>query len=134
MDAVDFVSIHMRRGIKQGCASGHIHDPGGAYAREWRHANRECHGNRSIGSHRRNTIRFGGAVQHRAFRWSHADHHADILRSSPFTLRMRHQSISSQLKIASQPVSEPRYWFRSEQVLTILNECEIAESLIDVDY
>jgi hypothetical protein len=47
VDAVDFVSIHMRRGIKQGCASGHIHDPGGAYARERRHASRECHG-RSI--------------------------------------------------------------------------------------
>jgi hypothetical protein len=65
VDAVDFVSIHMRRGIKQGCASGHIHDPGDAYARERGLANRECHDNRSIGSHRHNAIRFREAVQHR---------------------------------------------------------------------
>jgi len=34
--------------------------------------------------------------------------------------------------IPPQLVSEPRYWVRSEQVLAILNECKIAESLIEL--
>jgi len=34
--------------------------------------------------------------------------------------------------IPPQPVSEPRYWVRSEQVLAILNECKIANALIEV--